>query len=65
MLHVIFLSVTLVTNWQTVGLIYVTAANSYTELKLFIVTGKYVIYKKFRFPLIFLHNIMYWSILIM
>lgn len=33
MLHVIFLSVTLVTNWQTVGLIYVTAAYSYTEVK--------------------------------
>lgn len=44
MLHVIFLSVTLVTNWQTVGLIYVTAAYSYSEVKetsLFIVMNDY------------------------
>lgn len=33
MLHYIFLSVTLVTNWQTVGLIYVIAAYSYIEVK--------------------------------
>jgi len=43
MLHVIFLSVTLVTNWQTVGLIYVTHCSQFIHLKLFIVNGKYVI----------------------
>lgn len=45
MLHVIFLSVTLVTNWQTVGLIYITAAYSYAEVKETIYSDEWLLKK--------------------